>query len=490
MQNTTKRGSSASLTGLVREHYRYFLSVTVAAVALRLLFILKFPELTPDSLLYADLARNWLQHGIFGMTDDNGIVATSIRLPGYPAFLAVHFAIFGVDRYGSVRLVQLILDVATCFVVADTARRVASGRAARIAFLLAALCPSTANYVAVALTETPTILLTALAFAFAVAALQRMEAEGNAASGLWAGAGAAIGVAILMRPDSGLLLIVIGGYLLVQLLRRRGFRGEFFKAGVVLSLVSLVPLLPWTARNWIDFHRFDPLPSVTAATPGEFVAYGFFKWESTWVADYSSVEDIGFHVDGQPIRVQDLPARAFDNADERRRVEGLFNAYSENGNAISPEIDAGFAALARERIARKPLRQYLWLPALRVLSMWLRPRTEQLPVDSHWWRFAEDRHDAVIASLLGLANLLFLLPAWWTTVRMLWGRSQRLHLPYAGMFLAYPIARTLLLAGLSNPEPRYVLECYPVLFVIGAVGLASIGRHEKPHLAVSTEGLG
>ena len=482
MQNTIKRGSSASLTGLVREHYLYFFSVTLTAVALRLLFILKFPELTPDSLLYADMAKNWLQHGIFGMTDDNGIVATSIRLPGYPGFLAAHFAIFGADRYGPVRLTQLILDVGACFAVADIARRVASVRAAQIAFLLAALCPSTANYVAVALTETPTIFLTALAFASAVAALQKME-EGRTAWGLWASAGGAIGAAILMRPDSGLLLIVIGGYLLVRLIRSH--KGEFFKAGVVLSLVSLAPLIPWTARNWIDFHRFDPLPSVTAATPGEFVAYGFFKWESTWVADYSSVEDIGFHVDGQPIRVQDLPSRAFDNADERRRVEELFNAYSDNGNAISPEMDAGFAALARERIARKPLRQFLWLPALRVLSMWLRPRTEQLPLDSHWWRFAEDRHDSVIATLLGLVNLLFLLPALWTIAWLVWSKSMRLHLPYAGMLLAYPIARTLLLAGLSNPEPRYMLECYPIMFVIGAAGLSRVFAKQQPQSRTS-----
>ena len=117
-----------------------------------------------DSRLYADIAKNWLQHGIYGITNSGVIMPTLSRLPGYPAFLAAVFAIFGIDNFRAVLLVQVLFDLATCFLVADMARRLFSERAAKAAFLFAALCPFLANYAAAALTETLEIFFTALAF--------------------------------------------------------------------------------------------------------------------------------------------------------------------------------------------------------------------------------------------------------------------------------------------------------------------------------------
>ena len=37
--------------------------------------------------------------------------------------------------------------------------------------------------------------------------------------------------------------------------------------------------------------------------------------------------------------------------------------------------------------------------------MWLRPRTEALPLNSRWWEFAQDPRDATAGMLLGLLNL-------------------------------------------------------------------------------------
>src|SRR5690242_13554926 len=73
--------------------------VLLAAVALRLLFILRFPAITDDGILYADLAKNWLRYGAYAHSGPQGPVLTYIRLPGYPALLAGVFAIFGVDHY-------------------------------------------------------------------------------------------------------------------------------------------------------------------------------------------------------------------------------------------------------------------------------------------------------------------------------------------------------------------------------------------------------
>ena len=83
---------------IVRKDPRFFVLATFAAVGLRLVFLFRFPALTPDSFVYGDIAKNWLQHGIYGLSGQYQITPTYIRLPGYPAFLAAVFAIFGMER--------------------------------------------------------------------------------------------------------------------------------------------------------------------------------------------------------------------------------------------------------------------------------------------------------------------------------------------------------------------------------------------------------
>jgi len=177
---------------IVRESKAFFIVSTLAAFILRLIFIFRFPSVTTDSFIYGDIAKNWLQHGVYGISSAGGIAPTCIRLPGYPAFLAAVFAIFGIEHYRAVLVVQMFVDVGTCFMVADIARRVIGPRASRAAFLLAALCPFTANYVATALTETLEIFFTALSLNLALAAL---ECDSARRIGHWIGCGLATAAA-------------------------------------------------------------------------------------------------------------------------------------------------------------------------------------------------------------------------------------------------------------------------------------------------------
>src|SRR4029077_12403465 len=109
-----------------------FLMVLVA-VLLRLLFF-RFQILDPDSYVYGEIAKNWLLHGVYGLTPNGVLTPTLIRLPGYPGFLAAIFAIFGVEHYNAVSFLQIGIDILTCFVTADLARRTVSKSASAIAF--------------------------------------------------------------------------------------------------------------------------------------------------------------------------------------------------------------------------------------------------------------------------------------------------------------------------------------------------------------------
>jgi len=487
----------ANVLRLIVGHRRYFLGTTLAGLALRLFFFIYFPAVTDDSRNYADLATNWLQHGVYGQTQViesvKQIVPSDNRLPGYPGFLAGIFLLFGVGNLKAVLLTQILVDLAACLIIADLARRMVSERAARVAFLLAALCPFPANYAAAVLTETLEIFFTALALDCAVAALDRMHAiaEAKNTSGLWAATGAAIAACILLRPDGGILLAAVVIYLAfaaltwgrtplgacpersqrVQAERSSAAAHSHTNSGFALTsamivvVIALAPLVPWTIRNFRTLHHFQPLAPRYATETEELVLRGFNRWVGTWIVDYASVEEIYWSVPGDKIAAEKLPSRAFDNAADRDATLAVIADYNQS-QEMTRELDARFGSVAADRIHHHPVRYYAVLPALRMADMWLRPRTELLPPDVRWWEFNDDPEQSALAVGFGLLNLAYVAAALWALIGMtLRGRS---GIRWAGLLIGFVLLRSAFLGTLENPEPRYTLECYPAVIVLAS----------------------
>jgi 4-amino-4-deoxy-L-arabinose transferase-like glycosyltransferase len=462
---------------LVKKKARFFGAAGLMALILRLFLVLYFPGVVDDSRFYANIAENWLQHGVYGITNSGAIVPTLSRLPGYPAFLAAIFVLFGDENFRAVLLIQLLFDLATCFLIADMARRIFSERAAQAAFLLAALCPFLANYAAAALTETLEIFFTALALDLVLHRLGISGAPPQTSRPrppwlIWLGCGLSIGAAILLRPDGGILLAAIGGYLIWLLLRsfvsqpggsltsRLTAPRKIFWAGVLVAVGATAPLIPWTIRNLHTLHRFEPLAPRYATDSDDVVMNGFNRWTKTWIADYVSVQEIYWSVPGAEIDATKLPRRAFDSDMQQQRIIDLLAAYNRDHD-MTPELDARFAALAAERVHAAPIRYYLWLPAVRIADMWLRPRTELFPSDPRWWEFNDDARWLTVSLVFGVINLAYVLLA---SVGLL--RSREFF--GIGLFVLFLVLRSAFLGSLENPEPRYTLECYPVVIVLAS----------------------
>lgn len=422
---------------------------------MRLWFVLKHPVIPGDAGIYAEIARNLLREGVYGLYRGTKLVPTLIRLPGYPLFLAACFKVFGDNGFRAPMMVHLVVDLVTCFIIADTARRLWSDRAAKIAFIMAAVCPFTANYVATGLTETLELFFTALAVDFAIIAFDRKSI------GWWAACGVAVAGAIQLRPDGGLLLGAIGLAILWELYKRHADRRHLFTAGVVLTVVSLAPLVPWTIRNWKAWHVFQPLVTMAASDPDEFVPKGWNRWVTTWTVDYATTEDLTFHVSSEEIDMAFVPNRAFDSEQERQYVKSLFDQYND-GTTMTPELDQKFGELARQKIRKHPVRFYVLLPLARLVDVWFRPRTEMLPMDTHFWEFKTDRRNSMWA--LGLAGLNFA----WIAAAIL-ALVYRKDIRYLALFTVYPILRSLLLVKMSAIEDRYTLECFPAILVLSAI---------------------
>ncbi len=430
---------------------------------LRLWFIRHIPQINGDGLIYGDIAKNWLLHGIYGRTDYGPglptVDPTLIRLPGYPLFLAACFRIFGVDHYGAVLYLQLAIDLASALLVGWTAKTVAGPRAGMIALYLAALCPFTANYVAAPLSETLSIFCIALACAGMVWLQMRPGWRAALLLALtWS-------YATLLRPDGALL--AVSCFLAIVLFAGRSFMGlpplgrvRAWRLALAASALSMIPFVAWTARNLHTMHVFEPLAPRYATDPGEFTAPGFQRWIKTWIVDFTSTYEVYWNVDSGPLDIGVLPSRAFDSPAQREQTAALFDAYNER-TTVSPALDARFNTLGAERERTHPLRSFIELPLLRVLDMWLRPRTEMLNIELRWWQYnrhyAETRFAAAYAGL----NLLYILLAIAGVWRL---RHRRTALIWT--MLAYCLLRSLLLATIEAPEARYTIEAFPMLCIL------------------------
>lgn len=420
-----------------------------------------------DTLIYGDIARNLLMHGSYAVTGTDGALhPTLIRLPGYPLFLAACFRLFGVGNYAAATIFQVCIDSCAWVFAGLAVRELAPPRFGRTAMActlwLAALCPFTAAYAVMPLTEGLTLFSIALALWSSVRFLQKPG---------WTYALCltfALTWAALLRPDGVLLAVVWVPALLWQL--KGKLTARVLRIFVVSCLLGAAPFVAWTWRNFEAFHVFQPLVPKSATDPGEPVYPGWERWVKTWSLDFATTYSIYWEVPGDKLAIELLPSRAFDSDAEYRRTNALAEMYNANGFDLNASMDGEFAQLAAHRIAAHPLRYYVLLPLGRVLDMWLRPRVDNLNIDLDWWVYENHPSETIFSWSYALLNALFLAAG-------VAGLFLRPRLWQA--MLAYFLLRSVLLATVAAPETRYTLECFPMLFILGGLALAQLFARKR-----------
>ena len=453
-----------------RKQARFFVAASLVALALRLLLVVRFPAIVDDSRLYGDIARNWLQHGVYGITNSGVIMPTLSRLPGYPAFLAAIFTLFGIDNFRAVLLVQVLFDLATCLLIADMARRLFSYRAAQAGFLLAAFCPFLANYGAAALTETLEIFFTTLALDLTFRGLE-IGGAATYPSLVWAGCGLSIGASILLRPDGGILLAAIGGYLLWMLLRslqsshEEGASGmtprRVVAAGVLVATCAIALLIPWTL----------PEPSYSPPVPASCAA---LRQRLRRTRD-EGIQSLGQDLDGG-LRLGGGDLLERPRAGHRRRPLAQARLRSSASSANDHPVVRRLQPRSRHDFrTRCPLRSPGAGAHSRGAATVLRMasgRTHRRHVAASADRTVPLRptlvgvqrrqpHLLAVSLGFGLVNLLYVAMAFaglWRSPRIFWHRPIRFISAAAFLISRQP----------GKSRAAYTLECYPVVIVLAS----------------------
>jgi len=227
--------------------------ILLVALAARLAFVIALPPnfVFSDTRDYDQIARWLLDQHTFGHVP--------LRAPGYPAFMALVYAVSG-RSVTALRCVEAVLGTLSVGLIARLGVRLFGRPSGLIAGAIAAVHPVMAFLPSAIYTENLLVFLLVVALSFAFDALDRPGLWRWAASGAW------IGLAMLVRPNVIALLpgLALGFTLLAWRARRAWLR----------------PLLA-TGETWI--HP-DPDPETAAALarlPDAF-ARDHYLYQESW----------------------------------------------------------------------------------------------------------------------------------------------------------------------------------------------------------------
>ena len=368
-----------------------------------------------DDTAYIESGRRFTETGIISMW---GPYPSAMIMPGMPVLIGVFARLFGEGSvfYLALRLLWILMGVATAYVVYRTAVLIAGGWAGLLAasgFLL----PNMAWMNHVILTETPYLLLFSLCL-YLTFQMGRRDRRGDRIGYLLG-----FTAALMIRSNILLLLPFTALWLL---LKRRGvpLRRLLLSLGCLLLLL----LTPWTIRNYRLFDAFIPL-TYGAGNPlllGTYQGEGFPADEEL---DYGSgVDAVMRERYGAYYRDEAVPW-AEDELDEYRK---LFDPEGE---------------ISEERLA-----QYLRLEADGLKA---RYRLRE------WWRRGP-------GSLL--KSYLYIKPRW--MLNWAWAWESAFGVPYAVLHRIFQL--NFLLCGLALLLALLLKRCRAPLFFLGALYWVSV----------------
>lgn len=230
---------------------KWLIGLGAMAAALRLAVVcFFFGDYVPtgDAAHWHTMALNFLDGR--GLIVNEKMVAYRTPVPGL--YFALIYGIFGVS-VRAVQMANVCLGVLTVWLAYDLARRLFGVIAARAAGLLVCIYPTNLLYTGQMLSETPVVMLILSTLWLAWLARDR---------GLpWRIAvGIVLGIAVLTRQTVLPMAVLIALWAFFFWASARGGAGRIGAPLLIFASLAL-PLVPWSARNYLLTKTFIPLTS-------------------------------------------------------------------------------------------------------------------------------------------------------------------------------------------------------------------------------------
>ena len=248
----------------------------LAAMALGLIVVLAYvlahrhAGLVGDEPEYDTQGRFFLAGKWWWSTTPFGVAhASAWKTPGYPAWVGFWYWVLG-PHPARVEAVQALMAPLTVLLAWLLARRLFDARVALATAFIVALFPLIWQYTALLYPEALAVPLT---LGVLLVFMGRAPTSKRAVA-----AGALIGVAILVRPNSFVLLAVAAAAWIVA----AGWRRGIVLAALATAVAALV-VAPWTIRNTLtDGIGFVPLSVQDGAIYGTFNSEAANDPENPW----------------------------------------------------------------------------------------------------------------------------------------------------------------------------------------------------------------
>ncbi len=203
-----------------------------------------------DSQAYEKIAVHMLQEHCFCLDPH---LSTAGRAPVWPGVIAIIYALSGARNF-FVRLFLCFIGSGTCVLVYLLAKAIFSKRIALVAGIIAALYPGLFIYDGWLYSESLyTFLL--LAFSYTLYLVQRTsKRQWMIASGVL------LGLLSLTRPNGLIILVLVFLWAIIVARAKIISWRTAFESMVLIALLALAIVSPWTARNYVvSHHQFIPV---------------------------------------------------------------------------------------------------------------------------------------------------------------------------------------------------------------------------------------
>lgn len=445
---------------LERDRYGLLTLVFVGAVLFRVALyasgLVEVVYLTYDSGEYRDLARSLVDHGLFG---SKGVPKMN-RTPGYPAFLAAVFSLFGASRF-AVTSAQVVLDSLTCVMVVHIAMVMRLSRpAVMTAAVLAITCLYTAVYSMMMMTEVLyTFLITASLWALATSPTPKPGTLFNATTGRVMLSAAALGCGILVRPALAPMTALFAALVLgAGCLRNGTWRVPLpvLRQCLAFGAVLLVIVVPWMLRNYVVFHEEFAKGRDDVTLFGYKTDIPIYRhWFSNEVRSYLYSNEEPFLM-LQPHRAP-LAAR-YVYPEEKGDIQRLFAKLEREIVTGSQPVEAAtlreFERIAEKRFQAAP-RLHVTAPLSRVVKLWATPR-----IASFWRDTSGFNSSLPMVAGFTAYNLVYVLPGILGIVCGLHRKNPVVFLFVLAMVVGHTWMYTI---WLPMPQSRYAIPLFPLL---------------------------